>query len=103
MATVRNKKWRFSKTGAVLRAIKISELKVSVVKDKPLIHTVEENKIYFLFDFDELSVQMNNPSVARFHTGKFVRRTTRRTKIELAYQYNIIPNVEKTGNAKYLM
>ena len=44
MATVRNKKGRFSKTGVVLRAKKISELKTSVVKDKPLIHTVEESK-----------------------------------------------------------
>ena len=44
MATVRNKKGRFSKTGVVLRAKKIGELKTSVVKDKPIIHTVEENK-----------------------------------------------------------
>ena len=44
MATVRNKKGRFSKTGVVPRAKKIGELKTSVVKDKPLIHTVEENK-----------------------------------------------------------
>ena len=44
MATVRNKKGRFSKTGVVLRVKKIGELKTSVVKDKPLIHTVEENK-----------------------------------------------------------
>ena len=46
MATVRNKKGRFSKTGVVSRAKKIGELKTSVVKDKPLIHTVEENKHY---------------------------------------------------------
>ena len=44
MATVRNKKGRFSKTGVASRAKKIRELKTSVVKDKPLIHTVEENK-----------------------------------------------------------
>ena len=44
MATVRNKKGRFSKTGVVSRARKIGELKTSVVKNKPLIHTVEENK-----------------------------------------------------------
>ena len=44
MATVRNKKGKFSKTGVVLRARKITELNTSVVKDKPLIHTVEENK-----------------------------------------------------------
>ena len=44
MATVRSKKGRFSKTGVVLRAKKIGELKTSVVKDKALIHTVEENK-----------------------------------------------------------
>ena len=35
MATVGNKKGRFSKTGVVLRAEKIGELKTSVVKDKP--------------------------------------------------------------------
>ena len=34
MATVRNKKGKFSKTGVVLRAKKIGELKTSVVKDK---------------------------------------------------------------------
>ena len=44
MATVRNKKGRFSKSGVVLRAEKVGELKASVVKDKPLINTVEENK-----------------------------------------------------------
>ena len=44
MAAVRNKKGRFSRTGVVLRAKKIGELKTSVVKDKPLIHTVEENQ-----------------------------------------------------------
>ena len=44
MAAVRNKKGRFSKTGVVLRVKKIGELKTSVVKDKPLIRTVEENK-----------------------------------------------------------
>ena len=44
MATVQNKKGKFSKTGVVLRAKKIGELITSVVKDKPLIHTVEENK-----------------------------------------------------------
>ena len=40
--------------------------------------------LIFLVDFDELSAQTDNPSVARFYTGKFVRRTIRRTKIELA-------------------
>ena len=44
MATVRNKKGRFSKTGVVLRAKKIGKLKTSVVKDKPFLHAVEENK-----------------------------------------------------------
>ena len=45
MATVRNiLKGRFSKTGVVSRAKKIEELKTSVMKDEPLIHTVEENK-----------------------------------------------------------
>ena len=45
MATVRNiLKGKFSKTGIVSRAKKIGELKTSVVKDKALIHTVEENK-----------------------------------------------------------
>ena len=44
MATVRSKKGSFSKAGVVSRAIKIGELKTSVVKDKPLIHTAEENK-----------------------------------------------------------
>ena len=44
MATARNKKGRFSKTGVVPRAKRIGELKTSVVKGKPLIHTVEENK-----------------------------------------------------------
>ena len=44
MATVQNKKRRFSKTGVVLSAKKIRELKSSVVKDKPLIHTVEEKQ-----------------------------------------------------------
>ena len=39
MATVQNQKGRFSKTGAV-----VGELKTSVVKDKPLIHTVEEKR-----------------------------------------------------------
>ena len=44
MATVRNiLKGRFSKTGVVSRAKKIGELKTSVVKAKPLIHTVKEN------------------------------------------------------------
>ena len=42
MATVGNEKGRFSKTGVVLRAKKITELKTSVIKDKPLIHTVEK-------------------------------------------------------------
>ena len=57
MATVRNKKGRFSKTGAVLRVKKIGELKTSVVKDKPLIHTVEENKDephYHIFSSEKL-------------------------------------------------
>ena len=44
MATVRSKKGRFSRAGVVSRAKKIGELKTSVVKDKPLIHTAEENK-----------------------------------------------------------
>ena len=44
MATVRNKKGEFSKTRIVLRAKKIGELKNSVVKNQPLIHTVEESK-----------------------------------------------------------
>ena len=44
MATVQNKKGRFSKTGVVSRAKKIGELKTSVVNNKPLIHTLEENK-----------------------------------------------------------
>ena len=44
MATVRNKKGRFSKTGVVLRVKKIGELKTSVVKDKPFLHTVEEKQ-----------------------------------------------------------
>ena len=44
MAKVRIKKGRFSKTGVVLRVEKIIELKTSVVKDKPLIHTVEEKQ-----------------------------------------------------------
>ena len=44
MATVRNEKGRSSKTGVVLMAKKIGELKTIVVKDKPLIHTVEDNK-----------------------------------------------------------
>ena len=44
MATDRNEKGRISKTGVVLRAKKIGELKTSVVKDKPIVHTVEENK-----------------------------------------------------------
>ena len=44
MATVRSKKGRFSKAGVVSRAKKIGELKTSVVKGKPLIHTAEENK-----------------------------------------------------------
>ena len=44
MATVRSKKGRFSKSGLVSRAKKIGELKTNVVKDKPLIHTAEENK-----------------------------------------------------------
>ena len=39
MATVQNQKERFSKTEVVF-----SELKTSVVKDKPLIHTVEEKQ-----------------------------------------------------------
>ena len=44
MATVRNKNGRFSKTGVTSRAKKIGELKTSVVKDKQLIHTVEEKQ-----------------------------------------------------------
>ena len=48
MATVRSKKGRFNpgfnKAGVVSRAKKIGELKSSVVKDTPLIHTAEENK-----------------------------------------------------------
>ena len=44
MTTARNKKGRFSKIGVVLRAKKIGELKTSVVKDKPLIHIVEEKQ-----------------------------------------------------------
>ena len=44
MATVLNKEGRFSKTGVVSRAEKIRELKTSVAKNKPLIHTIEENK-----------------------------------------------------------
>ena len=44
MATVQNKKGRFSKTGVVSRAKKIGERKTNVAKDKPLIHTAEENK-----------------------------------------------------------
>ena len=44
MATVRNKNGRFSKTEVVLRAKKMGELKTSVVKDKPLIQTFEQNK-----------------------------------------------------------
>ena len=41
MAAVRNKKGRFSKTGVVSR---VKKLKTSMVKDKSLIHAVEENK-----------------------------------------------------------
>ena len=44
MAAVLNKKGRFRKIGVVSRAIKIGELTTSVAKDKPLIHTVKENK-----------------------------------------------------------
>ena len=44
MAIVRNKKGRFGKTRVVSRDKKIGELKPSVVKDKPLIHRVAENK-----------------------------------------------------------
>ena len=44
MATVRNIKGRFSKTGVVLRAKRIGELKTSVVKGKPLIHAFEEKQ-----------------------------------------------------------
>ena len=44
MATVRNKTGRFGKTGVVLRAKKIRELKTSVVKDELLIHTVKEKQ-----------------------------------------------------------
>ena len=46
MATVRNKKGRFSKTGVVFRAKKDGRAtqKTSVVKDKLLIHTVEEKQ-----------------------------------------------------------
>ena len=50
MATVRNKKGRFSKTGVVLRAKKIRELKTSVVKDKnkdePHYHNVNGEKLF---------------------------------------------------------
>ena len=44
MATVRNKNRRFSRTAVVSRAKKIGELKPDVAKNKPLTHTVEENK-----------------------------------------------------------
>ena len=44
MATVRNKNGRFSKTGVILRAKKMGQLKPSVVKDKQLIHTVGEKQ-----------------------------------------------------------
>ena len=44
MATVQNKKGRFSKTGVLSRVKKIGELKTSVVKDKPLIHKIGEDK-----------------------------------------------------------
>ena len=40
----RSKKGRFSKAGVVSRGNKIGELKTGAVKDKPLIHTAEENK-----------------------------------------------------------
>ena len=45
MATVQNKKGRFSKTGVVSIAKKIGEVKTSVVKDKLLIHQMKKTKV----------------------------------------------------------
>ena len=44
MATVRNKKGRFSKTGIVLREIKIGELKNSVVKSQTRLKKAKMNQ-----------------------------------------------------------
>ena len=44
MATVRNKKGTIQQNRSGFKGEKIGELKNSVVKGKPLIHTVEENK-----------------------------------------------------------
>ena len=38
---------------------------------------IRHNFVWLFVDFDELSVQTDNPSVAGFYTGKFVRRTNR--------------------------
>ena len=128
MATVRNKKGRSSKTEVVLRAKKIGELKTSVVEDKPLIHTVEENNnephyhnvsceklfegsriVHLLFVIkqlkDECTVceELHNIAHLEIETIIWLAIIFYLNVFVQYVQANIIPNAEKTGNVKYFM
>ena len=126
MATVRNKKGKFSKTGVVLRAKKIRELNTSVVKDKPLIHTIEENKdkprchdvsgerlfdgsriIDLLFVIKQLkdgcTVCGELQNIVHLETENIIGLYLKCVCGNINAQANIIPNVAKIWNVKYLM